>query len=164
MKRLILYLFTSVFFISSCNDHLKIEKNDDPQGYADSQFVGSWKVTGLSSDVAFDWNNDGTTERDIYSIWTACERDNLYTFTADTAMGAYKKGTFKINCSVTKTGEWQIVNTTVSPKSQSLVYVPLGLGPESETVIDMSSVQFKSVLLLTLNGQPATITKTWTRQ
>ena len=163
MRRLILYLFTSAFFITSCNDHLKIEKNDDPQGYADSQFVGSWKVTALTSDVAFDWNNDGTTERDIYSTWTSCERDNLYIFTGDTAIGGYKKGTFKINCSVTKTGEWQIVNS-INPNSQSLVYTPIGLLPESEKVTDMTSVQFQSILLLTVNGQPATITKTWTRQ
>ena len=162
MRRLILYLFTTVFIIS-CNDHLKIEKNDDPQGYADSQFVGSWKVTALSCDVAYDWNNDGTTERDIYSTWSPCERDNLYTFTADTATDGYKKGTFKINCSVTKTGQWQIVRSD-NPKSQSLVYIPLNLLPESEIVIDMTSVQFQSVLLLTLNGLPATITKTWTRQ
>jgi len=137
---------------------LKIEKNDDPQGYADSQFVGSWKVTALSSDVAFDWNNDGTTERDIYSTWTSCERDNLYTFTGDTATAGYKKGTFKINCSITKNGEWKIVN------AKHLVYTPLGLSPESEKVIGMTSVQFQSILLLTLNGQPATITKTWTRR
>jgi hypothetical protein len=137
---------------------LKIEKNNDPKGFADSQFVGSWKITAISSDVAYDWNNDGSPERDIYSTWTSCERDNLFTFTGDTAMAGYKKGTFKINCSVTKTGEWQIVNT------KSLLYIPLGLGPESETVIDMTSLQFQSILLLTLNGMPATITKTWTRQ
>jgi len=158
MRRLILYLSTTVIFISSCNDHLKIEKNNDPQGYADSQFVGSWKITGVSCDVAYDWNNDGTTERDIYSTWTPCEKDNLFTFTGDTATGGYKKGTFKINCSVTKTGVWQIVDTTY------LVYVPTGLSAESEKIIDMTSVQFKSILLLTLNGQAATITKTWTRQ
>jgi len=164
MRRLILYLFITVFFLSSCNDHLKIEKNDDPQGYADSQFVGSWKITALSSDVAYDWNNDGTPERDIYSTWTTCERDNLYTFTGDTVMGAYKKGTFKINCSVTKLAEWQIVFDTIPPKSQSLVYNLPGLSPESEIVIDMTSVQFQSIRLVTLNGQTATITKTWTRQ
>jgi len=163
MRRLFLYLFTSVFFISSCNDHLKIEKNDDPQGYGDSQFVGSWKVTALNCDVAYDWNNDGSKERDIYSTWSQCERDNLYTFTGDTATDGYKKGTFKINCSITKTGQWQIVRTD-NPKSQSLVYIPLDLLAESEKVIDMTSVQFQSVLLLTLNGLPATITKTWTRQ
>lgn len=158
MKRIILYLFISASLISSCNDHLKIEKNNDPQGYADSQFVGSWKVTALSCDVSYDWNNDGITERDIYGTWSACERDNLYTFTGDTLSDAKKKGTFKINCSVTKTGEWQIVDTNY------LVYSPLGLGPESEKVVNMTSVQFQSVLLLTLNGLPATVTKTWTRQ
>jgi hypothetical protein len=142
---------------------LKIEKNNDPQGYADSQFVGSWKITALSCDVAYDWNNDGTTERDIYSTWTSCQRDNLYTFTGDTLSAAKKKGTFKMDCSVTNPGEWQIVFSD-NPKSQSLVYTPLGLGPESEIITDMTSVQFQSVLLLTLNGLPATITKTWTRQ
>ena len=164
MRRLILYLFTSVFFITSCNEHLKIEKNNDPQGYADSQFVGSWKITALSCDVSYDWNNDGTTERDIYSTWSPCERDNLYTFTADTAMDAYKKGTFKINCSVTKPGEWQIIVDTMPPKTHNLVYSLSGLGPESEIVINMTSVQFQSALLLTLNVLPATVTKTWTRQ
>ena len=159
MKRLILHLFSSVFFITACDDHLKIEKNNDPQGYADSQFVGSWKITAVSSDVAYDWNNDGSTERDIYNTWSSCEKDNLYTFTGDTATVGYKKGTFKINCSVIKSGVWQIFNT------KYLVYTPLGLNPESERVIDMTSIQFKSTVDLTLsNGQNATITKTWTRQ
>ncbi|HET6766076.1 MAG TPA: hypothetical protein VFH08_01710, partial [Chitinophagaceae bacterium] len=70
-------------------------------------------------------------------------------------------GTFKINCSVTKSGVWQIVNT------EYLVYTPLGLSTESEKVVSgsMTSVQFKTALELTLsNGQDATITKTWARQ
>ena len=161
MNRLTLYLLFSVFFVSSCNDHLKIEANNDPQGFADSQFVGSWKIVAVNSDVAYDWNNDGTTERDIYGTWSSCERDNLFTFTGDTATGAYKKGTFKINCSVIKNGEWQIANT------QYLVYIPLGLGAESERVVpgSMTSIQFKTTLALSLsNGQPATITKVWARQ
>ena len=158
MRRLIPYLLVSIFLIAACNDHLKIEKNDDPQGYADSQFVGSWKITALSCDVAYDWNNDGSTERDIYSTWSLCQKDNLFIFTGDTASGADKIGTFKISCSVTKNGVWQIYDT------KHLVYTPSGLGTESEKVISMTSVQFKSILLLTVNGQPATITKTWTRQ
>ncbi len=135
-----------------------IEKNEDPQGYADSQFVGSWKITALLCDVPYDWNNDGFTERNIYSTWSACERDNLYTFTGDTTSASNKRGTFKINCSVSKTGDWQIVNT------KSLAFTPLGLDTELEKVIYMNSVQFQSIRLLTLNGKPATITKTWTRQ
>ena len=161
MMRLILYLFASVFFISSCNDHLKIEKNNDPQGFADSQFVGSWKIVAVRSDVAYDWNNDGSAERDIYGTWSPCQRDNLFTFTGDTATAGYKTGTFKIDCSTTKSGVWQIINT------KDLLYIPAGLSPESERVVSgsMTSIQFQTALAVTLaNGQPATITKTWARQ
>jgi hypothetical protein len=152
MKRLILYLLSCVF-ITSCNDHLKIEKNDDPQGYADSQFVGTWKIVSMTSDVAWDWDNNGTTETNIFATLSSCEQDNLYTFVGD------KTGTFKLNCSLTKDGSWQVINT------QYLIYTPLNLAPESEKVISMTSVQFQSTIALTLsNGQPATITKTWVRQ
>ena len=153
MKRLILYFLIPGFLISSCNGHLKIEKNGDPQGYADSQFVGIWKITAISSDVAWDFDGNGTTETNIFATQSACERDNLYTFVGN------KTGTFKFNCSLTKDGSWEVVDT------KYLQYTPLGLSPEQETVISMTSVQFKSTLAITLsNGQPATITKTWTRQ
>lgn len=153
MKRLILYLLVPGFFISSCNGHLKIEKNNDPQGYADSQFVGIWKITAINSDVAWDFDGNGTTETNIFATQSACEKDNLYTFVGN------KTGTFKFDCSLTKDGSWQVVDT------KYLQYTPLGLSPEQETVISMTSVQFKSTLPITLsNGQPATITKTWTRQ
>lgn len=153
MSRLVLYILVAAFFISSCNDHLKIERNDDPQGYADSQFVGSWKVTAVNSDVAWDFDGNGTSETNIWGNWSPCEKDNLYTFVGD------KKGTFKMNCSTTKDGSWQVVNT------QYLVYIPQSLAPESEKVVSMTSVQFKSTVAITLpNGQPATITKTWDRQ
>ena len=168
MNRLILYSLILVLSFSACNDHLKIEKNNDPQGYADSQFVGSWKIMAVSSDVAYDWNNDGSTETDIYSNWSPCEKDNLFTFTGDTALGAYKKGTFKVNCSVTRTGVWQIVHTlppNPADRDFYLQYIPENLLQESERIVDMTSVQFKTALDLTLpSGQDATITKTWIRQ
>ena len=150
MNRLILYLF---IFFTSCNDHLKIERNNDPQGVADSQFVGSWKVTAVNSDVAWDYDGNGSTETNIYATWSACAKDNLYTFVGD------KTGTYKLDCSNTKSGSWEVVATTY------LVYTPLNSIPESEKVIQMTSIQFKSTIAITLpNGQPATITKTWARQ
>jgi len=153
MNRIILYLFVSVFFISACRDHLKIEKNNDPQGFADSQFVGTWKITAIDANVAWDYDGNGTTETNIFATKPACEKDNLYTFVGD------KTGTFKLSCSITKNGSWEVVDT------KFLNYTPLGLAPESERVISMTSVQFKSTIAVTLsNGQPATITRTWTRQ
>jgi len=153
MNRSILYLFFSAICISSCNDHLKIEKNNEPQRYADSQFVGIWKITAINSDVAWDFDGNGTTETNIFATLPACDRDNLYTFVGD------KTGTFKFSCSLTKNGSWEIRDL------EYLFYTPLGLAPESEKIISMTSVQFKSTVDITLsNGQPATITRTWTRQ
>jgi hypothetical protein len=154
MRRLTLYyLFTSVFFILSCNDHLKIEENNDPQRYADSQFVGSWKIVSISSNVPWDWDNNGTTETNIFATLSNCEKDNLYTFVGD------KTGTFKLNCSTTKNGSWEIINQLY------LNYTPSGMPLEQAKVILMTSVQFQTTIAVTLsNGQPAIITKTWTRQ
>ena len=150
MNRLILYLCV---LLISCNDHLKIESNNDPQGYADSQFVGTWKVTAVTADVAWDYDGNGTTETNIYASWSLCARDNLYTFVGD------KTGTYKLDCTNTKNGSWEVVNT------KYLNYTPLGGIPESEKVIQMTSIQFKTTIAITLsNGQPATITKTWDRQ
>lgn len=155
MRSLILYLLFTSMFIVSCNDHLKIEKNNDIQGVADSQIVGTWKITEVVSDVPWDWDNNGSVETNIYSTWSSCQKDNLYTFVGD------KTGTFKLNCSTTTTGSWQVINV------HYLVYTPLNQGPETEEVVPltMTSIQFKTALKLTLsNGQNATITKTWVRQ
>lgn len=153
MKKEFTYLFISILLLSCTS---KIDDNNDindPQGYADSQFIGTWKVTAAESDVAWDYDNNGTSETNIYLTWTVCQRDNLYTFAAD------KTGTFKLDCNNNKNGSWQVVAT------QYLNYTPIGSTTESEKVVQMTSVQFKSTLAITLsNGQPATITKTWDRQ
>src|SRR5688572_33099286 len=94
MKRLILFFSFSIFFISACRDHLKIEKNNDPQGFADSQFVGTWKITAIDANVAWDYDGNGTTETNIFATKSACEQDNRYTFVGD------KTGTFKLSCSI----------------------------------------------------------------
>lgn len=153
MKKEFTCLFISILLLSCTS---KIDDNNDindPQGYADSQFIGTWKVTAAESDVAWDYDNNGTSETNIFLTWTACQKDNLYTFSAD------KTGIFKLDCNNNKNGSWQVVAT------QYLNYTPIGLTTESEKVVQMTSVQFKSTLAITLsNGQPANITKTWDRQ
>ena len=153
MRRFIPYLFTLLFLTASCTDHLKIEKNNDPQRYADSQFVGSWKIVAIRSDIPWDWDNNGTTETNIFATLSACEQDNLYTFVGD------KTGTFKLNCSSIKEGSWQIIDLLY------LQYIPLGFPMEQQKVISMTSVQFQTTTAVTLpNGQNANITRTWARQ
>jgi hypothetical protein len=149
----ILIVFSATLLLCACRDHLKIEANDDPQGYSNAQVIGAWKITAVSSDVPNDWNGDGSSETDIYATWSACQKDNLYSFIVDYT------GTFKLNCTNTEAGSWMVVNT------QNLQYYSPATGIELEKFISMTNVEFKTTRGYTLsNGQPATVTKTWTRQ
>jgi len=153
MLRRIVNLFACILFISSCNDHLKIEANQLPQGYADSQVLGNWKITAFTADKPFDWNGDGITETNIYNTWSVCQKDNLYSFSAD------KTGVFKTDCNTSNPGTWTIVDT------KYLEYIAVGFSLESEKLISMTNTQFKTTIDITdSNGQDIVLTKTWVRQ
>ncbi|HEX6192963.1 MAG TPA: hypothetical protein VFZ42_11400 [Chitinophagaceae bacterium] len=153
MYRSLLYFFTSCLFLTSCNDHLEIEANNDPQGYADSQVVGAWKITALISDKPYDWDGNGTPETDIYNSWSACDKDHLYTFVGD------KTGVYKINCSTTLNGVWQIFEV------RQLEYTPDGMSTLAEKIVALTSNEFKTTRTVSApSGQIFTLTKTWTRQ
>jgi len=153
MNLTIKYFFACLIFFSSCSGHLTIEQNDNPQGYADSQLVGNWKVTGYISDKAYDWNGDGRAETNIFNTWTTCEKENLYQFASD------KTGLYKINCSVTSPGTWHIINT------QYLFYQLTGQPSETEKFISMTSIEFKTTKEITVStGQSFVLIKTWSRQ
>jgi hypothetical protein len=153
MKKLYKFLLTGLLSLPACSDHLNIEKSDSPQGYADSQVVGTWKITGYTSNKAYDWDGNGSKETDIYSTWSPCEKDNLYQFTPD------KTGTFKINCSTSSSGTWLIIST------KYLVYKPDNQVSETAKLVSMTSVEFKTAEDVTVStGQNLTLTKTWSRQ
>lgn len=144
-------IFCQILF--ACKSHLAIENNNGPQGYADSQVVGTWKITAYTSNAPYDWNSDGNAETNIYNNWTACEKDNLYQFMGD------KTGMFKLNCSLTAPCNWDIINTLY------LYYRIAGQSPDSEKIISMTSVEFKTTKEVTvITGQNFTLTKTWIRQ
>ncbi len=153
MNRLFTYFFITAFLFSSCKKHLQTNANQDPQGYADSQVVGTWKITAVVSDILWDWDGNGIPEKNIYNTWTACQKENLYNFISDFTAA------FKLNCSLSEAGTWQIIDT------KYLEYAAISVGLESEKFISMTNVEFKTTKDYTLsNGQPATITKTWSRQ
>ncbi len=147
------YAIVFALFLFSCTGSLDVNNNNNPQGYADSQVVGVWKITGYSSSQPYDWDGDGRVESNIYNTWTACEKDNLYQFNAD------KTGLLKLNCSLTSQATWQIINSVY------LYYNPIGQTPNTEKIISMASLSFNSTRDLTVStGQNITVTKIWTRQ
>jgi hypothetical protein len=41
---------------------------------------GTWQITGITSDRAYDFNGDGRTETDIYGTYNSCGRDIILVF------------------------------------------------------------------------------------
>lgn len=62
----------SVFALSSC------QKTDVITN--EQSLSGTWAVTGITSDRAYDFNGDGRSETDVYGSYTACQRDIVVTF------------------------------------------------------------------------------------
>lgn len=145
-------LLLIVLFFSGCK-RVTVEANDNPQGYADSQVVGTWKITEILSDKAYDWDGNGTKEKDVLATYDDCEKNMLYQFIQD------KTGVYQLNCNTTKNGTWLILNTLY------LVWRPEGNAQRNEKISQMTSNQFyTSRTMQILLGETITITSKWERQ
>jgi len=73
------YLWTlsllAIITISSCQ---KSDVITDEQS-----LEGTWVVTNITADRAYDFNGDGRTETDIYGSYNSCQRDIAVTFDAN---------------------------------------------------------------------------------
>jgi hypothetical protein len=56
-----------LFTLASCTREGVIDETAD--------VTGTWAVTGIRSNIAYDWDGDGYTEYDILSTYDYCERD-----------------------------------------------------------------------------------------
>jgi hypothetical protein len=150
LTTLTLLLFLLSFW--SC-DKITVEKNDLPQGFSVSQIIGTWKVISITSDKPYDWDGNGTVERDIYSTWNACEKDNLFQFNNNYS------GSYKLNCNETKSGSWGLSNTNI------LFWAVDGSANLYETIIYMSTSTMKTeVETVQSNGEKYTLSKVWKLQ
>jgi len=67
-----LLALTSLFIFSSCTKEDTVTNTNE--------LIGTWAVTGISSNIPNDWNNDGYTETDIYNTYNYCQRDIVLAF------------------------------------------------------------------------------------
>ena len=150
----------NLFFVTLCLSitilscrKITVDKNNNPQGYADSQVVGTWKIKAMNSDKPYDWDGNGIAETDIFSTYDDCKKDNLYQFFSD------KKGTYKLSCNNSRNGTWDIIDTKI------LEWIPEGSFAYSEELDDMTSNSFETIRYHQVApGQIITITTSWERQ
>ena len=65
------FLFLSLF-ISGCVKQAPVSSSSD--------IIGTWAVTGIRSDIAYDWDGDGRNETDIYNNYSYCQQDIVLVF------------------------------------------------------------------------------------
>jgi hypothetical protein len=82
-------IFTIVLFALSIIVFTSCSKRDVISNQND--IVGTWAVTGIRSNLAYDWNGDGYTETDIYGSYTSCQRDIMLSFD-DNGSGQSRQG------------------------------------------------------------------------
>jgi hypothetical protein len=140
-----LSLFIILFFISSCSKSDVISNDND--------VVGTWAVTGISSDMAYDWNGDGYTETDIYGSYSNCQRDIVLVF------DQYGTGQGRQGCNA----YWQNLNWQVSNSGRTLHIDMIN------DVIDLDNLSVRSNTIrgedhVSVNGRNYTITYTLSRR
>ena len=86
-----------VVFLAGCTKDTNISEADD--------ITGTWAVTGIRSNVAYDWDGDGRNETDIYNTYTNCQQDIVLVFERD----GYGQGRQGCNASWQPL-DWQIYN------------------------------------------------------
>lgn len=144
-------LFFQFIFISCYK--IETEANSLPQGYSVSQIIGTWKIIGITSDKAYDWDGNGTTEKDIFNTWDDCKKNNLYQFNSNYS------GIYKLDCSTSKDGTWYLGGTTI------LAWAPIGSSIEYEKIVYMTTDTMKTQSqVMNANGLTYTIEKVWKLQ
>ncbi len=105
MRRTFYFLLFALATISftSC------QKNNDI--IADERNIeGTWAITGINADRAYDFNGDGRTETDIYGSYNSCGRDIVVVFDAN-GYGQMRQG-----CNA----PWQNITWRLTNNNQSL--------------------------------------------
>ena len=105
VKRISTYTLGLVALLFSLSSCVK-----DGSVYESTDITGQWAVTGIRSDMAYDWDGDGYTERDIFSSYSYCERDIALSFD----YGGY--GQIRQGC----TSSWQALYWDLSGNSLRL--------------------------------------------
>jgi hypothetical protein len=137
-------LFVLATIAASCSkENIVADEND---------IVGTWTVTAIRSDMAYDWDGDGYTETDIYGTYSYCQRD------IQLAFDNYGSGQSRQGCNA----YWQNMNWSLTNNNRTLrISLP---GDD----LNLELVQFNQNIikgqdLVYVNGRNFTVTYTLQR-
>ena len=140
-----LFMLLAVVVFTGCTKESTIANSNS--------LVGTWAVTGIQSNTAYDWDNDGYNETDIFSTYDYCQRDILLSF----ENGGY--GEAKQGCNARwENMDWQLTNNN----RRLDIYMPSGDINLDITQFDGNTIRGNDQVQA--NGRNYTITYTLSRQ
>jgi hypothetical protein len=101
--------FYAILFLLSAFAFTSCQKSGDVVA-TQQDIEGTWVVTGITSDRAYDFNGDGYTETDIYGSYNSCGRDIVAVFQS----GGY--GQMRQGCNA----NWQNINWQLTNNNRNL--------------------------------------------
>lgn len=121
---------------------------------ADAQIIeGTWAITGITSDRAYDFNGDGRTETDVYGSYSACGRDIVTVFQS----GGY--GQMRQGC----TAPWQNIDWQLTNGNRTL-NITLPDDDLNLSLQQLSNNTIRGVDQVSINGNYVNITYTFQRR
>jgi hypothetical protein len=63
-----------VAVFTGCSKEDTVQRSED--------ILGTWSITGIQSDQAYDWDGNGISETDILGTYSACDRNIVLVFEA----------------------------------------------------------------------------------
>lgn len=151
MRYLIFCFCLVILRASSCS------KDDArPEQTRSKLIVGTWKATGFTASPAYDYDNNGTVESDIYAIEPACDKDNLLKF-ADGNVFQIDEGAAKCDANTPQvmTDTWSLFASDTKLKA----------GPDTGTILQLDRATLKlSSVFPDNSGRSITATFTYARQ
>lgn len=164
-KNLVIAIATLGIIFTSCSsdDDNNSECTADYIGElsaSEEKLVGTWILTGLEAEDEIDLTDDDTDNpsADIFSQFTECQKDKIFTFNAEREMEALD-GTTATNCSDEETSihQWKMENNRIYFIHQCLEFYM-----DATFNGDNSSFTFESnIIIKDVEGENVTTTVTY---
>jgi hypothetical protein len=126
-----------------CTKSDTIERTED--------ILGTWSITGIQSDAAYDWDGNGTIETDILGTYSACERDIVLVFESG-GIGRISEGCTSPYVNFT----WQL--------SGNRLDVQIPSGDLNLDILSFSNNSLRGQDQVSVNGNNVRVTYTLTRR
>lgn len=144
-------IFYATLFVLSAFAFTSCRKSTDVASQLNIE--GTWAVTGITSDRAFDFNGDGYTETDIYRSYSACGRDIVAVFSS----GGY--GQMRQGCNAS----WQSINWQLTNGARNL-NITLPDDNLNLSLQQLDNYTIRGVDQVQINGNYFNITYTFQRR